>query len=72
MLECWMSMAKLAAECSLVLTQGRVRLPRPSAPYLGSSNEAFDAAMGKFALAYADQVEPDYAALKTRCEKARL
>ena len=31
--------------------------------YLGSNSD-FDAAMGKFALAYADQAERDHAALK--------
>jgi hypothetical protein len=37
--------------------------------YLGSSSDEFDEAMGKFALAYADQVEHDYAAFKAAVRK---
>ena len=40
--------------------------------YLGSSSDEFDDAMGKFALAYADQVEHDYAALKAAAKKGTV
>ena len=40
--------------------------------YLGSSNDAFDRAMGKFALAYADQAERDHAALKGAVRKGDI
>jgi len=39
--------------------------------YLGSNDE-FDKAMGKFALAYADQAERDYAALKAAVRKGKI
>jgi hypothetical protein len=39
--------------------------------YLGSSSK-FDEAMGKFALAYADQAEHDYDALKTAVRKGKI
>jgi DNA-binding IclR family transcriptional regulator len=40
--------------------------------YLGSSNDAFDTAMGKFVLAYADQAERDHAALKAAVRKGEI
>ena len=40
--------------------------------YLGGSSDAFDAAMGKFALAYADQAERDHAALKDAVKNGRI
>jgi uncharacterized protein (DUF2252 family) len=40
--------------------------------YLGGSNDAFDAAMGKFALAYADQAERDHAALKGAVRRGEI
>ena len=40
--------------------------------YLGSSSDEFDEAMGKFALAYADQVERDHAALKAAVRKGTV
>jgi hypothetical protein len=40
--------------------------------YLGSSNDEFDAAMGNFALAYADQAERDHAALKAAVRKGQI
>ena len=39
--------------------------------YLGSSDE-FDEAIGKFALAYADQAERDHAALKAAVRKGQI
>jgi uncharacterized protein (DUF2252 family) len=40
--------------------------------YLGGSSDAFDAAMGKFALAYADQAERDHAARKAAIRKGKI
>ena len=40
--------------------------------YLGSSNDEFDIAMGKFALAYADQTERDHAMLKTAVRRGKI
>jgi hypothetical protein len=40
--------------------------------YLGSSNDAFDLAMGKFALAYADQTERDHAALRAAVRRGEI
>jgi len=60
--------------CGWVLARAHARASEATATisaYLGSSNEAFDAAMGKFALAYADQVERDYAALKTAVREGK-
>ncbi len=41
------------------------------AGYLGKSDE-FDEAIGKFAVAYADQAERDYAALKAAVSKGKI
>ena len=40
--------------------------------YLGSSSDVFDEAMGKFALAYADQAERDHAALKAAVRNGKI
>jgi hypothetical protein len=40
--------------------------------YLGASSDEFDEAMGKFALAYADQVERDYADLRAAARKGEV
>ena len=40
--------------------------------YLGSSSDEFDAAMGKFALSYADQAERDHSALKAAVRKGKI
>jgi uncharacterized protein DUF2252 len=40
--------------------------------YLGSSSDEFDEAMGKFALAYADQVERDYTAFNAAVRKGEV
>jgi uncharacterized protein (DUF2252 family) len=56
-----------ARACGWVLARAHAKASELAATisgYLGSSNDAFDAAMGKFALAYADQAERDYGALK--------
>lgn len=40
--------------------------------YLGSPNDEFDAAMGDFALAHANQTERDHAVLKAAVRKGRI
>jgi hypothetical protein len=40
--------------------------------YLGGSSDAFDAAMGQFALAYADQAERDHAALRAAVRNGKI
>ncbi|MDR3530361.1 MAG: DUF2252 family protein, partial [Rhodopila sp.] len=51
--------------CGMALARAHAKAGDPwtISGYLGKSG-AFDAAMGKFALAYADQAERDHAALK--------
>ncbi|WP_027522288.1 DUF2252 domain-containing protein [Bradyrhizobium sp. Ec3.3] len=64
-----------AQACGWVLARAHAKASEISATisgYLGGSNEAFDAAMGKFALAYADQAERDYAALKAAVRNGRI
>jgi uncharacterized protein (DUF2252 family) len=64
-----------AKACGWVLARAHAKASEISATisgYLGSSNDAFDAAMGKFALAYADQAERDHAALKTAVRKGKI
>jgi hypothetical protein len=56
-----------AMACGWVLARAHSRSSEMSATihgYLGSSNDEFDKAMGKFAMSYADQTECDHAALK--------
>jgi uncharacterized protein (DUF2252 family) len=54
-----------ASACAWVLARAHAKAGDPwvMSAYLGS-NDDFDAAIGKFALAYADQAERDHAALK--------
>jgi len=64
-----------ATACGWVLARAHSKASDISAAisgYLGSSNDEFDAAMGKFALAYADQAERDYAALKAAARKGKI
>jgi hypothetical protein len=64
-----------AQACGWVLARAHAKASEVAATisgYLGSSNDAFDAAMGKFALAYADQAERDHAALKAAVRKGRV
>jgi len=64
-----------AQACGWVLARAHAKASGISATisgYLGSSSDAFDAAMGKFALAYADQTERDYAALKVAVRKGKI
>jgi uncharacterized protein (DUF2252 family) len=61
--------------CGWVLARAHAKASEIAATisgYLGASSDAFDAAMGKFALAYADQTERDYAALKAAVRKGRV
>jgi uncharacterized protein (DUF2252 family) len=63
-----------AMACGWVLARAHAKASEISATisgYLGSSNK-FDEAMGKFALAYADQAERDYGALKTAVRKGKV
>lgn len=64
-----------AQACGWVLARAHAKASEISATisgYLGSSNEAFDTAMGHFALAYADQAERDHAALKAAVQKGEI
>lgn len=64
-----------AQACGWVLARAHAKASELSATisgYLGSSNDAFDTAMGKFALAYADQAERDHAALKAAVRKGEI
>jgi hypothetical protein len=64
-----------AMACGWVLARAHAKASEVSAAisgYLGSSNDEFDVAMGKFALAYADQAERDHAALKAAVRKGKI
>ena len=64
-----------ASACGWALARAHSKISEISATisgYLGSSSDEFDEAMGKFALAYADQVERDYAALKAAAKKGEV
>ena len=64
-----------AQACGWVLARAHAKASEISATisgYLGSSNDAFDNAMGKFALTYADQAERDHAALKAAVRKGEI
>ena len=64
-----------ARACGWALARAHSKVTEISATisgYLGSSSDEFDEAMGKFALAYADQVERDHAALKTAVRKGTV
>jgi hypothetical protein len=61
--------------CGWVLARAHSKVSEISATisgYLGSSNDEFDRAMGKFALAYADQAERDHAALKAAVRRGKI
>ena len=60
--------------CGWVLARAHAKVSKISptiSGYLGTSSK-FDEAMGKFALAYADQAERDYGALKTAVRKGEI
>jgi len=64
-----------AQACGWVLARAHAKASEISATisgYLGSSNDVFDIAMGRFALAYADQAERDHAALKAAVRKGKI
>jgi uncharacterized protein (DUF2252 family) len=64
-----------AMTCGLVLAHAHAKVSQLSGTisgYLGSSRDEFDVAMGKFALAYADQAERDHAALKAAVRKGKV
>ena len=64
-----------AMACGWVLARAHAKVSEVSSTisgYLGSSNDEFDKAMGRFALAYADQAEHDYAALKAAVRKGKI
>jgi len=64
-----------AMACGWVLARAHAKVSDISATisgYLGSSSDEFDEAMGKFALAYADQSERDHAALKAAVRKDKI
>jgi uncharacterized protein (DUF2252 family) len=61
--------------CGWVLARAHAKVSELSSTisgYLGSSSDEFDEAMGKFAVAYADQAEHDYAALKAAVRKGKI
>jgi hypothetical protein len=61
--------------CGWALARAHAKASEISATisgYLGASSDAFDAAMGKFALAYADQAERDHAALKAAVRNGKI
>ena len=64
-----------AMACGWALAHAHSKVSEISATirgYLGSSSDEFDEAIGKFALAYADQVERDYAAFKAAVRKGEV
>jgi uncharacterized protein (DUF2252 family) len=64
-----------AQACGWVLARAHAKASEISATisgYLGGSADAFDAAMGKFALAYADQAERDHAVLKAAVRNGKI
>jgi len=64
-----------AQACGWVLARAHAKASEISATisgYLGASSDAFDTALGKFALAYADQAERDHAALKAAVRKGEI
>jgi hypothetical protein len=61
--------------CGWALARAHSKISEISATisgYLGSSSDEFDEAVGKFALAYADQVERDYAAIRAAARKGKF
>jgi uncharacterized protein (DUF2252 family) len=64
-----------AMTCGWVIARAHSKVSELSSTisgYLGSSSDAFDKAMGKFAVAYADQAESDQAALKAAVRKGEI
>src|SRR5262249_32737390 len=64
-----------ARACGRVLARAHAKASEISATisgYLGASSDAFDVAMGKFALVYADQSERDHAALRVAVRRGKI
>jgi uncharacterized protein (DUF2252 family) len=64
-----------ARACGWVLARAHAKASEIAATisgYLGSSNDEFDVAMGKFALAYADQAEQDFAKLEGAVRRGEI
>src|SRR6516164_6321398 len=64
-----------AQACGWVLARAHAKASEISATisgYLGGSNDTFDTAMGKFALAYADQAERDFTMLKRAVHNGKI
>jgi len=64
-----------AQACGWVLARAHAKASEISATisgYLGGSNDTFDTAMGKFALAYADQAERDFTMLKRAVQNGKI
>ncbi len=64
-----------AMACGWVLARAHSKVSEISATisgYLGSSSDEFDKAIGKFAMAYADQAELDHAALKVAARRGKI
>ncbi|MGO4625105.1 DUF2252 domain-containing protein [Ensifer sp. 2YAB10] len=64
-----------AQACGWALARAHAKASDLSAmigAYLGSSNDAFETAIGHFSLAYADQAEQDYAALRAAVKKGAV
>jgi uncharacterized protein (DUF2252 family) len=61
--------------CGWVLARAHSKVSELSATisgYLGASSDEFDKAVGRFALAYADQAERDHATLKAAVQKGKI
>src|SRR6516162_4443202 len=61
--------------CGWVLARAHAKASELAATisgYLGTSSDQFDVAMGKFALAYADQAERDHATLKAAVRSGKV
>ncbi|MFO1089095.1 MAG: DUF2252 domain-containing protein [Hyphomicrobiales bacterium] len=67
-------MEAYARACGWALARAHAKVCDVSmvAGYLGASSDAFDKAMGKFAVSYADQAERDHAALKAAVRKGKI
>jgi uncharacterized protein (DUF2252 family) len=64
-----------AGACGWVLARAHAKVSEISATisgYLGSSSDEFDQAMGRFAVACADQAERDHAALKAAVKNGKI
>jgi hypothetical protein len=63
-----------AMACGWVLARAHAKAGEIStiAGYLGETSEAFDGAIGRFAVAYADQAERDHGALKAAVRKGKI